>query len=377
MIKVFIIANGSNDLYYSINKTILDFLNKINEIRNVPVYMFFKLVNCDPLDLWKKTDYEVNTFDKVECIKYLDGTIENLDDKDFFRREEIEKKKGYLMAPDLFLKKYLRDEDTNIVILSGHGGPFQCFLDMNISPAVSLNTINLCKRISNFKIDLLFLDMCAMNYIEVIYELLIEGNIDGIITYKNFAPYEGTSYFEFINKVVDFYRSQRDVGEVIHYFDLPLIYIEKRKLKCMDVVKEIQNKLVVKMVNDKIPAFDEEIQSLKESINGLVNENEPSKCIKTMPLNYMKYYLSDENERKLYSQFSYAKNNFWRLIVTNDFQSHNDYNPEWIILEKESLENIIYLHNSNLKQFSINTKLNDLIKIRGEDKYYKIQDISR
>lgn len=367
MINFFIIINGSNDLYYSMNETAIELIENINDINDVEIYIFYNLVNCDQLNMWTKVagmEYNINN---IGAFKKVNGIIEYIDTKDFFRDVVLENRRVKVMAPDLFLDKYLSTENNNVVILGGHGGPFQCFLDMSTSPSQSINTVKLCNRIKKYKIDLLYLDMCAMNYIEVIYELLYDSKIKNIITYKNLAPFNGVSYF----KLIEIFQQDDDISvnciKILNLIEYPLIYVSSNNLNKFNELKKIQSNLAKCSILETNPEFDSKITEFRNCIKKSVIENIQASNMNISPLNFMKYYLSDDGERKLYTQYNYAKDNLWEYFITRDIKFNTTYNPEAIVLERSSLENIIWLHNTTLNKMEIEDKLVKLIRERGEE----------
>lgn len=90
-----------------------------------------------------------------------------------------------------------------MVVLSDHGGDFiGCFTDESLDkPYIMgipemIQAINALKINLGYEIDVLVLDMCYMNSIEVIYELGQSNThtVKTVITYMDYAAYDGISY---------------------------------------------------------------------------------------------------------------------------------------------------------------------------------------
>lgn len=361
MDKIFIIVNGSNDLYFGVNKSIVSLLKGIEKLRNIQVYIFYNLNRYDPLFLWTRVE-EKNDINSVGALEIFNGKINNIDVEQFFRKINYNNTCVKIMAPDLFIERYINKCGRNIVVLGGHGGPFQCLLDMSIKPYQSINTVKLCKRLKEFKIDLLYLDMCAMNYVEVIYELLNNSNIENIITYKQIAPIIGCNYLE----LIEYIEENKDIDESIlrymNFSNYPLIHVNKSNLIYFNELINIQNLLVKLTLKEVQPKYDELLEKFIRIIKKSVIENEKAKSLCLMPLNYIKDYLRDENERKLYMQYDYSRFNMWTYFVTKTIKFNDDYSPECIMLDNDSLENIIWSHNPMLSKYEVRERLNKLIR---------------
>lgn len=131
-----------------------------------------------------------------------------------------------------------------MVVLSDHGGDFiGCFTDESLDePYIMgipemIEAINAIKKNLGYEIDILILDMCYMNSIEVIYELGHDSEISVkyAIMYMDYAAFDGINY----EKLVYFtekYRSINDLNLFIENlidsldFDLMAFEINPNKL---------------------------------------------------------------------------------------------------------------------------------------------------
>ncbi|WP_243428291.1 clostripain-related cysteine peptidase [Clostridium rhizosphaerae] len=95
-----------------------------------------------------------------------------------------------------------------MVVLSDHGGDFiGCFTDLSKNkPYIMgipemIEAINAVRKNLGYEIDILVLDMCYMNSIEVIYELGQEkyNTAKTVITYMDYASYDGLNYEKLIS----------------------------------------------------------------------------------------------------------------------------------------------------------------------------------
>lgn len=369
--RFFILINGSNDLYDSICESINDLMNNIRRYKDIEFYFFYNIEHIKGSNVFNNNSV-IPTISGTGGFIYSNGILKNIDIEDFFIYTTINGHNIRLMNIERFLECYIDEAYSNIVIVSGHGGPFQSFLDMSTNPPYSLNTVSLCKSLSKFKIDLLFLDMCAMNYIEVIYELLNKKNIKNIITYMNLAPYEGIKYTPLLNIIDENNNLDLSINKFISESILPIIAFSQKCLCLLDEVKKTQNVLGRNCIVLKSVDIESSISVLYEKLSdiGYYKKNNNS-----LPnLNFIKYYLNNSEERSLYTYYTYSTNNVWTYFVTGTVKL-NDENKEYsdiagIQLDKESLKHIIWLHNINLSEKEIDLKLADFINIRNEEDFY-------
>lgn len=368
MKNFFIIANGSNDLYYSIAYTISKFMDEVESFNDIEIYVFYSILNTDYLNIWTTIE-NITMLNEIRAFKVTWGILSEINYNKYYRDTEVNNKIIKVMAPDLFIKDFLKEEQENIVILCGHGGLFQSFLDMSISPSCSLNTINMVNRLKAYKIDLLFLDMCGMNYLELFYEILKDSKVNNILTYKDLAPFKGVSYAELIK----IFNNDNDIEDNLISFmgisKVPLLYANKRNLSNFEKIKLLENDIAKECIYEENPNFDININKLNNEIKNAIIENGESQGIYKAPLNFIRYYLKEKEDRKLYNQYSFGIDNLWRYFITKNV-SHKlekSYSlTEVIKLDTKSLEHIIWLHNSHLNKSEIKEKLLDLRKIRGE-----------
>lgn len=364
MIKIFYIVNGSNDLFYPLSKNFNDLKKIFREKEKIEVYCLYKLIKSDPLNIWRKID-GVEEQNKEGVFKYSNGVFEEFNSDEYYKSEIVKERKVYYLDIEHFLSDYLKEEDYNIVMISGHGGPFQVLLDLNTSPGISINTLNLIKGINKFNIKLLFLDMCAMNYIEIIYELLNNNKIESIITYKNFAPFEGIDYKEFIG-----YLKRKNYKEEFEYLKGPLVYIDKSMIKEMDEVKKKMNLMIINGIEKKERKFQNDIEKFRSEKICIGLETKEGKLVSGNTLNYIKYFLNDDIERKIYGQYKFLENNLWNIVARKDLKCDKEFKINVLPIEKDGIINIIDIHNSVINKEKLNEIFLELIKIRNEEEIY-------
>lgn len=229
-----------------------------------------------------------------------------------------------------------------MLVLSGHGADFVgCLTDLSLNvPYIMgipemIKAINSINETSKDKIDVLVLDMCYMNSIEVIYELGKEENtaIKSMVTYTDYAPYEGLCYDKLIfltkkySKIHDLNLFLKHLIDNLN-FNLTAFEINHKKL---NQIKNLFNDLAYSYINNK----DEIIQNPIDLINNITPKSKPPDfitnindklasiiiCSKTKFRginNSIK--ITSNNINKLiffYYKLAFAKNNYWTKLLSN------------------------------------------------------------
>ncbi|GIM28042.1 hypothetical protein CPJCM30710_07080 [Clostridium polyendosporum] len=228
-----------------------------------------------------------------------------------------------------------------MLILSGHGADFVgCLTDLSLNvPYIMgipemIKAINSIKENSKDKIDVLVLDMCYMNSIEIIYELgkAEDTVVKSMVTYTDYAPYEGLSYDKLIFFIKK-YSKVHDLNLFLKYlidnlkFNLTAFEINHKKL---EQIKNLFNDLAYSYNNN-----NEIIQNPIDLINNLTPKSELPDCIKNINnklwsiIIYSKTKFNGINNsikitsnhiNKLiffYYKLAFAKNNYWTNLLSN------------------------------------------------------------
>ncbi|MGL4848562.1 MAG: hypothetical protein ACRC28_06485 [Clostridium sp.] len=330
--KIFYILNGSNDLYNSILDNLNLFLKFMSERPYLEGYCIFKIEDCDYLNIWANGE-RLEFYRGVYEIR--EGRVKKLGFENFSVREEVFGREIEYIDVEKFLRVYMRDEDFNVVAISGHGGPFQALLDMKEAVPFSINTYNLANILNKRKIEYLILDMCSMNYIEVVYEILYGNNIKNVITYRSFAPMEGVG-IENIIKCIDGGNFKEDFFEL----ESLLVCLDKEDVRKLDLFRVSQNKKILELLNKRDKEFKRGIYVLRTEEVKIGTQTRRGKALSGGTLGYIKYFLQNESERRIYSRFKYTINNLWNIVVRGEFKVYEE-KINIIALEKEGLLNII------------------------------------
>ena len=349
--RVYIIINGSNDLYKPLKDSVDILLKNFKNYDDLEIILAFSLVDIKNIDIHSEIEgsclgYYKLSDKKVEKLDYnFKSTETSLDVEKFLAESFNEDYKG-----------------KNILIISGHGGPFQSLLDMSISPAKSKNTFELCTTIKKCRFNLVFLDMCAMNYIEVIYELINCNNIESVLTYKTLAPFKSLDYLKLLDNL-----NKKTVQFSILNSTLPFIYFDKESLILIEYIINIKN-IIVKKAYNKIN-IDKEVKKILKYTSIVGEEAMGTMSVNADNLNFIKYKLEDDIDRKIYLDYLYSNVCNWRNIVIDEEKIINE-ECSYIKLDKESIKNIISMHNPSFSNKEIDEAFNTYISMRREEEFY-------
>lgn len=140
-----------------------------------------------------------------------------------------------------------------MLILGGHGAAFVGTLtDYSQDIPYIMGTVEMCKAINMIykeigkQIDILLLDICYMNLVEIIYELGKEkkNTSKSLITYLGEGPLSGLNYSNIVRileKKIDEKNIESIITEIIDStnFDIVGVSIDNKKLK--RIKKEVDN----------------------------------------------------------------------------------------------------------------------------------------
>ncbi|MEG0772531.1 clostripain-related cysteine peptidase [Clostridium sp.] len=231
-----------------------------------------------------------------------------------------------------------------MVILSGHGTDFVgCLTDLSFSNHYIMGIPEMAKAIylgsksANSIIDILVLDMCFMNSIEIVYEFSQYTDfIKTMITYTNFAPYEGLNYKrliefmacnshtkdlnKFITLLIDTlkfsltaYRLDKTQLDKIKQTlsDLGLYYLTKHsKVDC--AYKSTEQNQIMDYLKE---SHCEELKKINNVINSIIIHCKT----KFMGLNSSIKITSEDVSALIffYSKLTFSKNNYWTKLLSN------------------------------------------------------------
>lgn len=215
-----------------------------------------------------------------------------------------------------------------MLVLSDHGSDFiGCFTDLSLNIPYIMGIPEMIEAINNlnYAIDILVLDMCCMNCIEVIYELAHEENpvVKTAVTYMDCAAYEGINYDKLVS-TTEKYSNITDMNLFIKHlidsqnFNLIAYEINHEKLEQIKILfdyiaKTIENPLDV---HNNIPidrANPDFIENINNKLKSIVIYSEKtfkgvnnSINITSKDIGYSIFF---------YDKLAFSKNNLWEKLL--------------------------------------------------------------
>ncbi|MDD3187828.1 MAG: clostripain-related cysteine peptidase [Bacilli bacterium] len=116
-----------------------------------------------------------------------------------------------------------------MLILSDHGGEFiGCFTDESLSEPYlmgipeMIQAINAIRTNLGYIIDVLVMDMCYMNCVEIIYELGQNENpaVKSVVNYMDSAAYEGLNYEKLVLSTNEYNNLFQHLRHIYHLYQL-------------------------------------------------------------------------------------------------------------------------------------------------------------
>ena len=267
-----------------------------------------------------------------------------------------------------------------IVSISGHGFIVASLSDLCGKEPYIMGMYEMCTAINNLKniinIDILILDICNMNTVELVYELGKEkiNPVKYIMTYINNGPLEGMNYKYIIQKLNN-ESTDSILKNIINKCNQNLLAIEVKHGK-LEKIKELSNKVAYYwlLINEK-KATEEERQlynniykKVDKAINQLVlcaqNIEKRKRFIHL--IFYNEYQIEDvESFVRFYYKLSFTKNNYCSNLIGK--KSYNEKTNikksklEQEILDKRDIE--LFISNFNGDSISYEEVKNIAISI--------------
>ena len=222
----------------------------------------------------------------------------------------------------------------------------------------------MCTAINNLKniidIDILILDICNMNTIELIYELGKEkvNVVKYIMTYINNGPLEGMDYNYIIQKIDD-EPTNLILKNIVNKSKQNLVAIEVKHGK-LEKIKELSNKLAYywllnneeKATKEEIKLYNDIYKKVDKVINQLIlcaqNIEQRKRLIHL--IFYNEYQIEDvESFVRFYYKLAFTKNNYCsNLMGRKSYTEKTNMKNSKIeqeILDKRDIE--LFISNFN------------------------------
>ena len=257
-----------------------------------------------------------------------------------------------------------KQEKRYMVSISGHGFIVASLSDLCGKEPYIMGMYEMCTAINNLKniidIDILILDICNMNTIELIYELGKEkvNVVKYIITYINNGPLEGMDYNYIIQKIDD-EPTNLILKNIVNKSKQNLVAIEVKHGK-LEKIKELSNKLAYywllnneeKATKEEIKLYNDIYKKVDKVINQLIlcaqNIEQRKRLIHL--IFYNEYQIEDvESFVRFYYKLAFTKNNYCsNLMGRKSYTEKTNMKNSKIeqeILDKRDIE--LFISNFN------------------------------
>ena len=355
---VIMYLNGSNELAIEMENTFKQ-LCKINK-SNVNIVI---QLSKAPIDLVRTIRQDDSSYAEdwtgTRIYSIINGNLEIVQSNEYINMADYRNLYDFIKwAANKFpAKRYM-------VSISGHGFIVASLSDLCGKEPYIMGMYEMCTAINNLKniidIDILILDICNMNTIELIYELGKEkvNVVKYIMTYINNGPLEGMDYNYIIQKIDD-EPTNLILKNIVNKSKQNLVAIEVKHGK-LEKIKELSNKLAYywllnneeKATKEEIKLYNDIYKKVDKVINQLIlcaqNIEQRKRLIHL--IFYNEYQIEDvESFVRFYYKLAFTKNNYCsNLMGRKSYTEKTNMKNSKIeqeILDKRDIE--LFISNFN------------------------------
>lgn len=355
---VIMYLNGSNEIAIEMENTFKQ-LCKINK-SNVNIVI---QLSKAPIDLVRTIRQDDSSYAEnwtgTRRYSIINGKLEIVQSNEYINMADYRNLYDFIKwAANKFpAKRYM-------VSISGHGFIVASLSDLCGKEPYIMGMYEMCTAINNLKniidIDILILDICNMNTIELIYELGKEkvNVVKYIMTYINNGPLEGMDYNYIIQKIDD-EPTNLILKNIVNKSKQNLVAIEVKHGK-LEKIKELSNKLAYywllnneeKATKEEIKLYNDIYKKVDKVINQLIlcaqNIEQRKRLIHL--IFYNEYQIEDvESFVRFYYKLAFTKNNYCsNLMGRKSYTEKTNMKNSKIeqeILDKRDIE--LFISNFN------------------------------
>lgn len=355
---VIMYLNGSNEMAIEMENTFKQ-LCKINK-SNVNIVI---QLSKAPIDLVRTIRQDDSSYAEnwtgTRRYSIINGKLEIVQSNEYINMADYRNLYDFIKwAANKFpAKRYM-------VSISGHGFIVASLSDLCGKEPYIMGMYEMCTAINNLKniiyIDILILDICNMNTIELIYELGKEkvNIVKYIMTYINNGPLEGMDYNYIIQKIDD-EPTNLILKNIVNKSKQNLVAIEVKHGK-LEKIKELSNKLAYywllnneeKATNEEMKLYNDIYKKVDKVINQLIlcaqNIEQRKRLIHL--IFYNEYQIEDvESFVRFYYKLAFTKNNYCsNLMGRKSYTEKTNMKNSKIeqeILDKRDIE--LFISNFN------------------------------
>lgn len=327
---ILIYADGNNEMANAIYQNMLD-SQKIGSNEDINVIMQIGLINS-------------NEF----CNKNILSGV---------RRYYIKKLNSYIiedlgksnMADPNNLYEFIKwgienyKSERYMLILSDHGSNFiGCMTDLSHNVPYIMGIPEMIRAINSvgknlgYEIDVLALDMCYMNSVEIFYELgqYDTSTVKSMMTYIDFAPYEGLPYDKLLS-LISKYSNIQELNLFLKYLinelnsNLVAYEINHQKLESVKKLFNDFARFYVHNKKDSDPKLSDLIKNISpeskfynyiKDINTALSSTIIYSNERFMGVHNSIQIISEDitNLISFYFKLAFAKNNYWINLLSTE-----------------------------------------------------------
>lgn len=355
---VIMYLNGSNEMAIEMENTFKQ-LCKINK-SNVNIVIQLSKAPIDLVRTIRQYDSSyAEDWTGTRRYSIINGNLEIVQSNEYINMADYRNLYDFIKwAANKFpAKRYM-------VSISGHGFIVASLSDLCGKEPYIMGMYEMCTAINNLKniidIDILILDICNMNTIELIYELGKEkvNVVKYIMTYINNGPLEGMDYNYIIQKIDD-EPTNLILKNIVNKSKQNLVAIEVKHGK-LEKIKELSNKLAYywllnneeKATKEEIKLYNDIYKKVDKVINQLIlcaqNIEQRKRLIHL--IFYNEYQIEDvESFVRFYYKLAFTKNNYCsNLMGRKSYTEKTNMKNSKIeqeILDKRDIE--LFISNFN------------------------------
>lgn len=278
-----------------------------------------------------------------------------------------------------------------MLILGGHGAAFVGTLtDYSQDKPYIMGTVEMCKAINMIykdlgcRIDILLLDICYMNLVEIMYEFgkNNKNTVQNIVTYIGTGPVSGLPYGKIVdilneNNSNDINSILKDIIDKMEY-DLIAVEINNSKLK---TIKRKSSELAytyltsnketeftpLKLLTDLDPEYPwhQKLLEFQKSVSSIILHYKNKYNVNNNLLNII--FTPIRDLMGIYYKLSFAKGNYWTNLLCGkkpdeiiNFSIKESFQP--IIIRSNGLRALIEAMNPTADYENINKIYNRIIE---------------
>lgn len=357
---VMMYLNGNNELGIEMENTFKEVCEVKNNEVNIVIQLSkapIEIVNLIRQDESKYKDEWVGT----RRYAITNGDLNLIEEYSHINMADY---KNLYKFSEWAIKNY--PAERYMLVISGHGFIVASLSDLCGDNPYIMGMYEMCFAINNLKqdlnidIDILSLDICNMNTVELLYELGKNKNntVKYLMTYINNGPIEGMNYKDIIYFLNN--KNTEDILIDITNSSMNNIVVSEVKHGKLEKIKELSNKLSFYwlLINEKkatdreIKLYNELHHTIDKVINKLViakNNIEKRKAVLHLMF-YNKYQIEDiESFTRFYYKLSFTKNNYCSNVIAKKSSSEKPNiqksKVEQEILDKRDIE--LFIRNFN------------------------------